>query len=876
MFSNPLYLRTVVLCSLVLCSISVYAQRQIVGFVVNEMDSLPIHNASVILYSDSTQSKLVTYKMTDKKGFFSLLSPNNAEGYIVVRSVGYEDIFLDNIKECDSLHLKMRKSSIQLDEITVKGRYSGIKVKGDSIIFDVTHFKTGTEENVSDVLRNLPGVNVSNTGKLSYGGRDINKVLVNGQDIMDVGTGMMINGLSSDIINGVQIINNWKDGSIQEDYNDRNRTALNIETKKNTRTVGSIEGSYGILNKYELKPTLMTNSEKLSLTAVGSSNNYGGEVFSFEEYLSSFIDIQNVLNDGMGTLTLSETERLMLSPPQNVYKSLNSAIAINCRYIPSKTVSIKSGVLFNHSNFNSLDDSNTNYFMSNFESFDRDLRESTNKMFSANITLKWKPSKHFELTSFTIGSLNDYSKRRDIETSTSEHYIKAFQDELWKKKQIGETLAVNLRVGNNGLIFANASIIENYSKIDLDILSDSLLIDTQYIINDGFYEYDTNRKVPSFIFNSELGYSHKFKNKRMLRLSVLYGNERENIENKGFTDKILKDTYTYSRYGISLRISKQSGLLRYSFGNSVIWNHCQYVTDINKTSVEWCPEIMLHLVFSPKQELRISGQRSVSEVPYERFLTYGIPTGYNSFRTSSLMKSPLMTKEQFFLHYRIIEQYYNFLLFINANYSREKGGGMDKIRQDGIISYHTYVDGGKIKNMGASLTIRKGLGNLPVDGQLYMGYNLSSLPFALGENITDYRMSRFSSSLTFSTRHLGPINAEIKGMLETTENKTSWYKNKSNEYSVSIKLMYAKNKWKGELLYSYEIIDGDLSYHSNNNIGFRISYNLKQLYFRLSGTNVLHLRKYEWSETNTSINYDSKTQYLRIPGYILATMGWRF
>lgn len=876
MSSIRLCLRTVMLCSLALCSISVCAQRKIIGFVYDDADSSPIHNATVIQYRDSTRGKMLAYCITDKKGFFCLTSPNDGEGCIVVRCTGYDNLVVGNITECDTIQLRMDKSSIQLGEVMVKGRYSGIKIKGDSIVFDVNHFKTGTEENVSDVLKNLPGVRVSGTGKISYAGRDINKVLMNGQEIMDVGSGMMINGLSSDIVSGVQILNNWKDGSIQEDYNDRNRTVLNIETKKGTRTVGSVEGSFGILNKYELKPTLMASNDKFSLTAAGSSNNYGGEVFSIEEYMSSFVDLSSILNEGMGMLTLSESERLMLTPPQNVNKSQNSAIAVNGLYKPSETLTIKSNVLLNISKLNSLEDNSNYYYMSDFSSFERGTQESTNNMLSASINVRWKPSKMFELTSFTMGSYNDYVKSHDIEVLTSAYNLKAYQNAMQKKKLIGETLAANLRVGSGGLFFANTSFIANSAKGDIDILSDSLLIQTKHILNGCFYEYGTYRYVPSYSLNNELGYSHRFNKKRVLRLTVAYGKEREDVESHGITKEPLQDKYTSLRYCISARFSKQTGFLRYNIGNSVVWSQSKYASHNSKTKAEWCPDIMLHFVFSPKQELRLAGQRSVSTAPYEHFLTYGMPLDYNSYRAVSLMESPFVTKEQLFLHYRIIEQYYNFLLFVNANYSQEKGSGMDKVLQDGILSTHTYVDGGNTKNMTLSTTIRKGLGNMPVDVQLYAGYNFSSLPFAIGETISDYRMKRFTNSLTFSSRYLSAINAEIRGLFEKTEINTSSYKTESNEYSVSGKLMFAKNKWKGEFIYSYEVIDGDLAYHSNHNLGFRLSYNLQHLYFRLSGTNILHIREYEWSETNTSTNYQSQTQYIRLPGYFLATMGWRF
>lgn len=67
-----------------------------------------------------------------------------------------------------TLHAK----SQELGEVVVKGNYSGIKTKRDSIIFDVNHFKTGAEENVSDVLRRLPGMEVSETGKVKYEGKE--------------------------------------------------------------------------------------------------------------------------------------------------------------------------------------------------------------------------------------------------------------------------------------------------------------------------------------------------------------------------------------------------------------------------------------------------------------------------------------------------------------------------------------------------------------------------------------------------------------------------------------------------------------------------------------------------------------------------------
>lgn len=871
-FIYRLYLKTVVLCSLVLCSISVYGQKQIVGFVCDEEDSSPISNATIIQYQDSTLRKILFYAITDKQGFFLIKNDFYKGNRIVVRRIGYSELLMDNTFGNDTLRLRMAKASIKLDEVTVRGRYSGVSIKGDSIIFDIGHFTRGSEENVSDILNSLPGVSVSETGKASYAGRDINKVLVNGQEMMDVGSGIMINGLGADIVSGVQVVNNWKDGSIRGDFDDRNMTVLNIDTKAKTRIVGSVEGSYGVTSKYELKPTLMVTGKKFSLTAAGSSNNYGSEVFSIEEYMSSFVDLSSILSDGMGRLELSETERLMLTPPKNVNQNSNSAIVVNGLYKPTETLTVKGSVIYDNSKLKSLEKNSNYYYMSGLSSFETDSQETTNDMLSANVSVRWKPSSAIELTSITLGSYNNYGKSNIINVANN---LNACQNQKQTKKQISETVAANFKVGNCGMLFTNVSFVANSMRNYFNILSDSMLLRINHTYDSDYFVYNTYKDFPSQSFSSEFGYGQKFKNDYQLRLSVAYERETDNINIYGASDAPVKDDYNTSKYIVATKLSKRSGVLRYYIDNRIIWTHCEYAGYIRKTKAEWCPTLMLNLVFSPKQELRLLGQHSVSAVPAERFINCEMPLGYNSYRTTSLTESPFSTKNQFFMHYRILEQYHKFLLFANCHYSCEKGNGIDIVRQDGILSSHTYADGGNTKNLFCSLTVRKGIGNLPIDLQLYTGLNISQLPFIMNNSHSDYKMQLCTNSLTLSTHFVSAINAEIKGIYEKGETTTSGYKTKTDEYSVSCKLLFAKNKWKGELRYSYDAVDGDFAYHFNHDIGFRVSYNLSHLYFKLSGNNLLHIRRYEWAETTTSTTYKSETQYLRMPGYCLVTMGWR-
>ena len=151
--------------------------------VVNDKGQ-PVVMANVMLYPDSlAKQPMVAYAVTDSKGIFHLSAAPTEPAWFHVKCLGYEDgILRYNLSKSQYL-ITLQSKMTDLNEIVVKGNYSGIKTKGDSVIFDINHFKNGAEENVSDVLRRLPGMEVSETGKVKYEGKNVDKILVNGRHL---------------------------------------------------------------------------------------------------------------------------------------------------------------------------------------------------------------------------------------------------------------------------------------------------------------------------------------------------------------------------------------------------------------------------------------------------------------------------------------------------------------------------------------------------------------------------------------------------------------------------------------------------------------------------------------------------------------------
>ena len=46
-----------------------------------------------------------------------------------------------------------------------------VVVKGDTLVYDADSFKTGTERKLEDVLKNLPGVEVTDDGEIEVEGK---------------------------------------------------------------------------------------------------------------------------------------------------------------------------------------------------------------------------------------------------------------------------------------------------------------------------------------------------------------------------------------------------------------------------------------------------------------------------------------------------------------------------------------------------------------------------------------------------------------------------------------------------------------------------------------------------------------------------------
>lgn len=860
------------LCS----SMFVFAQERISGMVANDKGQ-PVVMANVMLYPDSlAKQPMVAYAVTDNKGLFHLSAAPTEPAWFHVKCLGYEDgILRYNLSKSQYL-ITLQSKMTDLNEIVVKGNYSGIKTKGDSVIFDINHFKNGAEENVSDVLRRLPGMEVSETGKVKYEGKNVDKILVNGNDVMSTGSGMMLNGLPADVVNGAEILRNWKDGSLANSLrNGDQKTALNIKTSESLRFTSKIDGGGGIFNKYQAKATSLLIGKKYSFTAALSSNNLGKEILSLEDYIGSIIGFGGLASGGVSQLQLSEEESAMLTPPSNVYRNTNSAIILNGVYTPSSKLDVKVGVLLNKAKTNTFDRNNTSYFTSVLHTEYNDSTAKDNETSSANIRIKWQPTNRLEILSSTFAKLSNYSANQQLAYS-GYNLMNLEERKRLKENDVRQSLQVTGKLGNTAL-YGLITLGYNSQDENLNVANDSLLLPTYFTIKEGLYGVHSWVAAHSNMYALEAGSKWSLPKGYNIALALRQSYNKDHLDTDDTSLDNDKAEGIYKKQSGSLIFEKTTGLLRFKVNASLTENKYQQPSKSESSSAKFNYNSLLRVVFSPKSELILTGSRETHQIDLNRLVDFPIHLAYDRIQKSSTISSPFINKDAYSIHYRLINNYSNLLLFVSGMYSNTKGGGLAGVTQKGITRNLAYSDGGNEEWISLHGVISKGIGHWPVDANIKVSWTQSRVASSLNGMMFNTTVQVPKGEINLITRLKSIFNFDMGGLYKKNI-YTSYADRKqySELYEVHLYTYFKYEQFKGSIKYTLSKTNGGGVKRISNNIGFQVSYNMKRIQISLSGNELLHLRKNDWLMVSSSSYSSTTSHYMKMPGYLLLSCGLHF
>lgn len=259
------------------------------GKIIEEKTKLPMEAVTVYV-SVAKDSSLVDYTLTDKSGNFAFelkKVPNPI--WLKISMTGFEDhkVSLNSISESKDFGvISLKEQATMLGEIVVKAEAPPVRVKKDTLEFNAASFKVRPDSNVETLLKQLPGVEIDNEGKITVNGKEVNQILVNGKPFFDKDGKIALQNLPSDIINKVQISDTkTKKEELSGQAASGINTSINltIDEDKNKGFFGKFMGGYGTDERYESSALVNYFKNKRKLSVLASSNNINSTGFSMDE-----------------------------------------------------------------------------------------------------------------------------------------------------------------------------------------------------------------------------------------------------------------------------------------------------------------------------------------------------------------------------------------------------------------------------------------------------------------------------------------------------------------------------------------------------------------------------------------------------------------
>ena len=183
----------------------------ITGKVIDSSTKHTIEYANIVVFS-MNDSAMVTGGVTDSSGLFNLSINKPGNFKVEIRFIGYDtEVIETSLKQgnfnIDLGEIQIHPSPLLLENVVVEGERSPVTYQIDKKVIDPDQMQTVISGNASDILANVPSVQVDIEGNVSLRGSQNFTVLVDGRpSLMDAQDALQ--QISATSIDKIEIITN--------------------------------------------------------------------------------------------------------------------------------------------------------------------------------------------------------------------------------------------------------------------------------------------------------------------------------------------------------------------------------------------------------------------------------------------------------------------------------------------------------------------------------------------------------------------------------------------------------------------------------------------------------------------------------------------
>ena len=444
-----------------LCATHSFSQSnsfKITGTVITESDGNSLEAATVHLerVKDST---LITYTITDRKGYFSLEGKSYEKNLkLFISFVGYQTYIKTINLETDQIDLniiKLNTISNLLNEVVVKSR-SPIIIKKDTVEFNVASFKTKKDASIEDLLKELPGVEVDENGKITVNGKEVSKVLVNGKPFFGNDPTIATRNLTKDIIEKIQITDTkTKSQAFTGEQSTGDDKTLNLTIKKenNKGLFGRFSAGTGTDDRYEFAGMLNYFNNDRRISGLVGGNNINSPGFSFGEIEKMFGRGSTSFRMGSGGQVSYTIDGRSFGGGEGVTRSTNTGfnyadnlgkkVEVSADYFYSNSdsenenIKERENIIPDNRFFSTSQSNSTNESENHSTNFEVDIKIDSTLLINIQPSLQYSTNKRIYNTDDSSSDENKVLINESVTSSFIESSGKNFENNLSITKKFG-------------------------------------------------------------------------------------------------------------------------------------------------------------------------------------------------------------------------------------------------------------------------------------------------------------------------------------------------------------------------------------------------------------------------------------------------------
>lgn len=295
MNKSLLYSCCFVVLSLLLHAQLLHAQEHtafVNGTVIDSSTKNPL--PGVVVSIRNTEGKMTSGAVSDSRGRFLLRNVPVGNHTLLFRMIGYDTLraVLRVRNEDDTLHLgtiHITQGSILAKDVVIEAQAIRMEVKGDTVEYNASQFKTDKNAAAEDMLKKMPGIDIQN-GQVKAQGEQVKRVLVDGKPFFGDDPTTTLKNLPSEVIDRVQVFDQMSDQAqfTRFDDGERNKT-LNIVTRADRRNgqFGKLYAGYGSEDRYTAGGNINYFGGERKISLIGLSNNINQQNFSIQDILGA-------------------------------------------------------------------------------------------------------------------------------------------------------------------------------------------------------------------------------------------------------------------------------------------------------------------------------------------------------------------------------------------------------------------------------------------------------------------------------------------------------------------------------------------------------------------------------------------------------------